>query len=271
MGNEKRMFRINMKGILLLTTLLFTIINGFGQISTSEKSDSPKYVGIYSTADLAYNFKDKVINPGLGRKISVGLSLTNKKRQFIGLVGVGFKFIKGNVYSPKLDHKFLKAIEDNYVPITEKNESSFIGELMGKKKGEAFSGTTAYYFHVGFIWIIKFKPSLNFYYGDEDFFLNDIGLARYEDPEHGDIHYVGMPSKFYEIKLGCTLPLKYLTKKPFCVNLNVGYKHVDYSQFKFGDTPLSSYTTGELADKYHLNHKLTISLSYTIWSNWKFK
>lgn len=259
-----------MKEILLLTTLLFTIINSFGQISPSEKKDSPKYIGIYSTGDLAYNFQDKVINPGLGRKISVGLSLTNKKRQFIGLVGVGFKFIKANLYSPKLKESFLKDVKDSYVPISDTNESQYIGILMGPKNGEAFYGTTAYYFHIGFIWNIKFKPALNFYYGDEDFFLNDLGLARYEDPEHGDIHYVGMPSRFYEIKLGCTLPLKCLTKKPFCVNLNVGYKRVDYGQFKYGDTPLSAYTTGELADKYHLNHKLTISLSYAIWSNWKF-
>lgn len=259
-----------MKVAFIVIILSFNVINSIAQVSATEKPKSTKYLGIYSSADFAYNFKDNALGSGISRKISAGLSLTNKKKQFVVLLGVGLKFIKGNIYGPKLQSNFTKVIEDNYVPIAEKSEGSYIGVLMGPRKGDAFNGTTSYYFKAGFIWNVKFKPSLNFYYGDEDFFLNDRGLAIYEDPEHGDIHYVSMTSKFYEIKLGCTLPFKYLAEKPFCINLNIGYKYVDYGEFKFGDTPLSAYTTGELADKYRLNHKLTISLSYIIWSNWKF-
>jgi len=259
-----------MRKTFVITIFIISFISAFGQTAIQNDSiKTTKYFGIYAAFDLAYNFQDKVVSPGLARKISVGLSLTNKKRQFVILLGAGFKFIKGNLYSPKLREPFLKDVKDNYVPIADTSEAQYIGILMGPRNGDSFIGTVAYYLHVGFILNKTFNPSLNFYYGEEDYFLNDRGLAIYEDPDHGDIHYVSMPTKIYEIKLGCTLPLKIISNKPFCFNLNIGYKWVDYGLFKFADTPLSAYTKGSLADKYRFNNKLTISLSYTFWSNWK--
>ena len=257
-----------MTKIIIIIIFTISFVSTFGQIATKKDSTKPtKYFGIYAAFDLAFNFQDKVINHGINRKISSGLSFTNKKKQFALLLGGGFKFIKGNLYSPKLRESFLKDISDNYVSISDTSESQYIGVLMGPRNGKAFSGNTAFYLHCGFILNTKFKPSLNFYYGEENYNLYDQGLTKYEDPKYGDIHYVGMPTKFYEVKLGCTLPLKIITNKPFCLNLNIGYKWVDYMQLKFSDTPLSAYTKGSLADKYRYNNKFIISLSYTMWSN----
>jgi len=225
-------------------------------------------LGIIGSFDLAYNFQDKILNSGVGRKWTVGASFTNKKREFIGFVALGLKGFKINLYSPTFRESFINDVKQNYVPINGTSEDSLIGAKMNSNPKGSLWGTYAQYFEVGFILNKKLKPSFSFYAGNEHFLLHDPSFTKYEDPEHGDIHYVSMTTFFYEFKVGCAIPFKKFSDKPFCLNVNLGYKWVDYGALKFKDTPLNSYTNGSLKDKYNSCGKLTASISFIIWSNW---
>jgi len=238
----------------------------FGQTDTSRI----KRVGIISILDCAYNFQDRVLSPNLGRKWTAGISLTNKEGKFIGFFAVGLKGFKFNLYSPKFRESFSNDVKQHYVPINGMSEDSLIGARMGAYSGIGLWGTYSQYIQVGFILNKKLKPSCSFYTGWETFLLYDRGFAHYEDPENGDIDYVAMRTTFYEFKIGCALPVKWFSKKPFCLNLNVGYKWVNYGILEFEETPLSAYTTGSLEKKYHASGKITVSLSFIVWlQNWR--
>lgn len=229
-------------------------------------STKTKRFGIVSAFDVAYNLGDRVISPYLATKWSAGLRFTNKKKQFIGIVAAGIKAFKFNVYSPRLQGSFLEDVKQHYVPVPDTSESQMIGAIIGSGTGDGFWGSNGYCLHFGFMLNNKWKPAVHFYCGQDFFYLYNRGLARYEDPVHGDIDYVGMGTNFYELKLGCALPFKWLARHPFSLNINAGYKLVDYDGFKFGDTPLSYYTTGGLDKKYRYNGKITLSLSFMVWS-----
>ncbi len=230
--------------------------------------DNTSRIGIIGTFDYAYNFQDKVLSPGLGRKWTIGISFANKNRQFIGFIAAGIKGAKINLYSPSFRQSFLQDVKQNYTPINGLSEDSLIGANMGASNNQVLWGTYSQFLQAGLILNNKFKPSISFYYGNEEFLLHNSTFAQYEDPQHHDINYVGMQTNFYELKIGCTLPFKSYSDQPFCLNLNIGYKWVDYGTLSFNKTPLSAYTTGGLDKKYSAGGKLTISLSFVIWSNW---
>lgn len=252
--------------IVLPTSLFFLSL--FTYAGTSDSTITHRF-GVIGAFDYAYNFGDKVLTPGLGRKGSVGISFCNRKRQFITYVMFGIKGVKFNAYSPKFQQGFLDDVKASYVPTADTNEARLIGIQMGVRNGEGLWGTYGYFFHAGFIWNNSWKPSIDLYYGDESFLLYGDGFARYEDPKHGDINYVSMTTHFYELKLGATLPIHYLDKKPFTLHLHVGYKWVDYGHFQFNETRMSDYTSSDVAGKYRYDGKLTVSLSFMGWSNWK--
>lgn len=237
----------------------------FGQTDTSKT----KQFGFIGTIDLAYNFQDNVLNPGIGRKWAVGASFTNEKRQFVAFVAVGFKGFKFNAYSPTFRESFSNDIMQHYVPIDGMSEDSLIAAKMNGKPGKSLWGTYAYYFQVGFILNKKIKPSFSLHIGTEHFLLFDNSFTPYEDPQHGDIDYVGMRTLFYEFKIGGTIPFKNFSKKPRCLNLNIGYKWIDYGALKFSNTPLNAYTWGYLEDKYNTAGKITVSLLFIGWTNWE--
>lgn len=232
----------------------------------AQKADSSKtrIIGIIGSFDLAYNLPDKILTPGLQRKWTVGVSVTNKKRQFIAFVAVGLKGAKFDLYSQSFRASFIKDIQENYVPITDTNESRVIGNKMNAG-GKNLWGTYSQHAEIGFILNKGLRPSFFFYVGSQEFLLHDDGFRQYEDPEHGDINYVGMRTTFYEFKIGCGLP----APAPFSLNLNVGYKWVNYGDLKFNDTPLSAYTSGSLKNKYGSSGGLTFSLTFLLWSNYK--
>ncbi len=236
----------------------------FGQNSDDSKTWR---VGAIGTFDYAFNFPDKVLNAGLSRRFTVGVSFTNKKRQFIGFVAVGAKGFKVNLFSPTFRTSFIKDVQNNYVPVNATNEDSLVGAKMNNSPGTSLSGTYSQFIHVGFLLNTKFKPTVSFYMGQEEFLLHG-GFSRYEDPDHGDIDYVGMSTKFYELKIGCTIPIKSISENPFSPNINIGYKLVDYGLLAFNSTPISAYTNGNLKDKYGRGGKFTVSVSFYIWSNW---
>jgi hypothetical protein len=250
----------------LLLLIVFYSATVFGQKADSSRT---MRIGIIGTFDYAYNFQDKVLTSGMGRKFTFGLSFTNKKRQFLGFIAAGFKGFKFNLYSPTFRTSFINDVKYNYTPINGTSEDSLIGDQMNTNAIDHLWGTYASFFHVGFIINNKFKPSISLYKGHEEFLLYGP-YAKYEDPEHQDIKYVGMMTRFYELKFGFTIPIKKTKQKSFTPNINIGYKWVDYGQLQFNSTPLSAYTNGSLKDKYKGNGKLTISLSFYNWSNWLY-
>lgn len=239
-------------------------------VAQTKDSLKTRRIGIIGTADLAYNFQDKVLTPGLGRKLSAGVSFTNKKRQFIVFVAGDFKGAKGNLHASAFRESFINDVRQHYLPISGTSEDSLIGAKVNSNTKESLSGTYAQYLQVGFILNKKLKPSFSFYAGHEDFLLSDPGFTKYEDPKYQDIHYVSMTTTFYELKVGCAIPLKLFSGEPFCLNVNIGYKWVDYGELKFNGTPLNAYTSGSLKDKYSSCGKMTLSVSFLIWSNWHF-
>lgn len=218
--------------------------------------------------DQFYSLPDKVLNAYVSRQSTLGVSFTNKDRTHVAFVGIGIKGFKFMLYNPTFQSSFLNGIKQNYVPINGISEDSLVGAKMSGSPNDDLWGTYSQFIHAGFIWNKKFKPSLNFRIGWEDILLHDRGFAKYEDPEHGDIDYVGLQAAFYEFKFGAAIPFKKWGDKHLCLNLNAGYRLMNYREVSFGNTPIGAYTTGNLADKYRISGKFTFSISFMVWSNW---
>jgi hypothetical protein len=222
--------------------------------------------------DVAYNKSDKLITAGVGRKGTVGLTYTNKKREFVAFFSGGIKGAKLNFYSPKLQDAFLQDVANNYVPVIGNKTDSLIGASILNLKNElpdySFEGTYAQFLQIGFI-LNKYtlKPSFSFYTGREQYLLFSKLLrgTKQKDP---DYRYGEMATTFKEIKLGINVPLKYFANKPYSINVNAGYKWGRYGNIQFEKVPLSAYTNNNLASKYNTFGKLTASISFIIWSNW---
>jgi hypothetical protein len=156
------------------------------------------------------------------------------------------------------------------VPIAGTSEDSLIGAKMNSGPNPGFWGTYAQYLYTGFIFRRSpVHPTFSFYCGYEHYLLYGDGFSQYEDPKYNDIRYMEMPTVFYELKAGCALPFRKLTNRNCSIQLNLGYKWVDYGDLAFKDTPLSAYTTGSLKDKYGTAGKFTASISIFLWSNWE--
>ncbi|MBL7930679.1 MAG: hypothetical protein JNL60_02190 [Bacteroidia bacterium] len=237
----------------------------YSTIFFAQNSEEPKtYIfGIMGTYDLTYNFPDKVLNPGLQRKWTFGFSITNKKRDFILFAGAGLKGAKFDLYGQTFRASFIKDVQQNYVALPDSGEAQLIAREMNAG-GKGLWGTYAHHAAIGFMWNKGIRPCIFFYVGSRDLLLQDSEFAKYEDPEHGDIDYVSMDTKFYEIKIGCGLP----GKVPYAINFTLGYKWTNYGDLKFKNTPLSDYTTGSLKNKYGFSGGFTASICCMIWSNY---
>jgi hypothetical protein len=229
-------------------------------------------LGAMYSYDLAYIFPDKLIQAGLSRKGLIGMTFTNKKRAFISYIAGGIKGAKINFYSPQLQDAFLKEVQQNYVTVNNNRTDSLIAasmyNLTNKVDEYEFTGTYAQYLAAGFIYNKSiFRPSISFYTGREQFLLFSK-LLRGSKPGNSDYRYGTMVSTFKELKFGLAIPIPKFKDEAFAVHLNVGYKWIDYGAIRFEDTPLSAYTSGQIADRYRKTGKCTISLSFIIWSNW---
>ncbi len=254
-----------------MKNIFFILLTFFPLLVSAQKPDSLhiRRIGIIGSLDVAYNFQDKVLGPGLGRKWTIGIAYCNKKREFIAFAAVGVKGFKINALSPSFRSSFTTDVQKHYVPVNHRSEDSLVGAKMNSADNSLW-GTYSQYVQAGIVLIkYKCKPTISFYMGWEDFLLH--GFAQYEDPKYQDIDYVEMTTTFYELKLGCTIPFKKLSNLPYNPIINIGYKWVDYGTMEFGNTPMSKYTTGSLADKYRNQGKLTVSLSFYIWSNWDWR
>jgi hypothetical protein len=228
--------------------------------------------GVLWVYDVAYNKPDKLLTAGIGRKGTVGVSYTNKKREFIAYFSGGFKGAKLNFYSPKLQEFFLQDVANNYTPIIGNKTDSLIGASMLNLKNKvpdySFEGTYAQFLQIGFFLNkYKLKPSISFYKGREQYLLFSK-LLKGTKPKDPDYRYGEMATTFKEIKFGINIPLKYFANKPYSINLNAGYKWGSYGNIQFEKAPLSAYTNNTLAGNYNSFGKFTASISFIIWSNW---
>ena len=252
--------------LLFFAAFGWATVNVSGQTTDTTATKRIGFIGIFENT---YNFQDKVLGPGLGRKWAAGLSFTNKKRDWVVFAGVGIKGAKINVYSPQFRESFIEDVQQNYVPIPANGIDSVIGAKMNSSPGKDLYGTYAQYAVAGFMLNQEMRPVVTLYIGNEEYLLHDGAFYKYEDPKYNDIDYVGMSTTVYELKVGLSLPQPEFLNFPFAPHLNIGYKWVDYGSLKFKDTPLSAYTTGSLADKYRFGGKVTVGISFLMWSNWK--
>jgi hypothetical protein len=272
--NQKKLYSKNKAALKNYITTFLLILFANILFAQAEKQVTHR-IGALWVYDIAYNKPDKLITAGIGRKGTVGVTYTNKKRDFIAFFSGGFKGAKLNLYSPNLQEDFLQDVANNYSPIIGNKTDSFIGasviNLKNKVTDYSFEGTYAQFLQVGFLLNkYKLKPSISFYTGREQYLLFSK-LLRGTNPKDYDYRYGTMQSTFKEIKLGVNVPLKYFVDKPFCINLNAGYKWGSYGAIQFEKAPLSAYTKNNLASKYNSFGKLTASISFIIWSNWEIK
>jgi hypothetical protein len=244
--------------------LIFTII--IQNEGNAQKVDSNRVTqfGFIFTYDLSFNFPDKVLSPGLERKMSLGVRYSNKKRSFMTFAAFGIKGAKINLYSPKFQHSFIEDLQNNYTPIQTSGQDSLVGALMNNG-GNRLWGTYSQYLHFGIGLLNRFRPTLSFHFGYEHFLLHDQQLRKYVDPEYGDIDYVGMRTSFYELKLGFVLPFKNWNKSIFAPNISFGYQWTDYNGFKFDTTQMEDYTSADFVQKYNRTGKFTVSLTFYLW------
>jgi hypothetical protein len=158
-------------------------------------------VGFIACFDEAFNSGDKVLGPGLGRKISLGFTFGNKESDFRIVTAAGLKGWKLDLYSPLFRQSFLQDVRNNYTPIGHSGEDSLIGAEMNSQIPGLW-GTYAYYGHAGLIWKRNFFPCVNFYAGQENHLLHNEAFRKYVDPKNQDFNYETMSTFFYEIKIG---------------------------------------------------------------------
>jgi hypothetical protein len=224
--------------------------------------------GVLFTKADDFTLQDKVLDARLARLWSFGLSYTNKKKEFIAFFGIGIKGAKLNFYPAGFRSSFIQDVKQHYKQKAGTGEDSLIGFVMTTDNSVQYLQTYSSYFHAGFVLNTRYRPALNLYYGSEEFILHNNGFSQYEDPKNHDINYVGMSTVFYEVKLGCAISIKKFAESAFALYLNAGYKWVDYGALQFSNTPLNSYTDGGLPNKYRWENKLSLSLSFVIWTNW---
>lgn len=253
---------LSVKNLVLLFLLIH--MNTFGQDSLR----TTRHFGFTFSADQAFNFGDKVTKFGLAGKSTIGVSFTNKKRQFVLFAGGGIKGAKVNLYSARFQNSFIDGIQQNYTPIEGYSLDSLIAVKMNNSPGRDFRGNYAQYLKFGVMLNYKIRPTIQFYYGWEQLLMHDYSFIQFTDPVYSDIDYVYLSTRFFEIKTGIALPIKNTKDKNFCFLVNAGYKGVYYKDFEFSGTTLTSYTNPSFASQYSYTGKLTLSIGFLFWSNW---
>lgn len=223
-------------------------------------------LGVYANIDQAYHFSDGVFIGGTDRKISIGVTYAQKDGKHVVFLGGGFRLFKVTFTQPELTTAFKDRLNEHYVPVEQAGLDSLVGAAMSQ--GGHFSGSTGGWLHIGFGWMNPYRPTLNFYYGVRGVPSYGPGYVQYVDPEHQDIEYLTLSTRFYELKAGFSPP--FLNKRgwPFSVCINAGFRLTDYRNFSIGDTPITRYTTSDFSKGDRYRACVTLSVSLSFWSNW---
>jgi len=233
------------------------------------------YVGFLFSADLAQNQKDNLFNAYPERKLSIGITFTNKKNDFIFYLGGGFKGWKVSAHSPQFSSAFTNEIIQSYHPVTGNLHDSLaavsVYNMAQKKKDFYMFGFYAQYIDAGFILTqYRLRPSISFYSGWEDFvlFTPDAHFLDLNNESYSE--WISMQANFKEIKLGLDLlGIFNHHNLPFTLDANVGYKWINYKNIAFENTSLSVYTNDQITEKYNTAKKLTFGINFRYWTNWQ--
>ena len=245
-----------------IITLLFSFVTTIN--FSQERKDYLNRVGLMGNYDLTINFPDKLTTHDLARKYTIGLYVTDKKKKAIWFWGFSFKLMRFTMLSPKFKNEFLKEYSDNYSPLPEFGKDSvkaagLIRLANGENLNYRLDGSTSQGFHVGFILNNEYRPMIQYYWTSEsrEFYNNDLGQFH---PPNFDYYYTGIGFVAHEIKIGMSF-LGDLLYYPFSINLNVGYKWINYKGIGFEGSSFSDYTGGHDFSHFDKTGKLTASLS----------
>jgi hypothetical protein len=272
-----------MKKIIFLV-FIFSIGNELSLIAQKNKykydNYAAHYIGFLFSADLAYNQKDKLFNAYFERKLSVGISFTNRNADFIFYTGFGFKGWKLSLTTPLFSSQFTNDLNQSYHTVSGNLGDSLVaisvyGATQNKKDFHE-GGFYAGYVEAGFILThFKVRPSISFFTGYEEYVLF-TPVAHYFDSPNTDSYseWISMNSRFQEVKIGLDILGIFTDQLPATLDLNVGYKWLNYKNISYGGgkngTPLSTYTNDQMAEKYNLAQKFTFGINFRWWTNWEW-
>src|SRR4051812_16030286 len=103
--------------------LLFLLVNFFfiranAQLQHSDTTRNFHYVGFLFSADLSQNPKDNLFTAHPVRELSIGISFTNQKKDFLFYLSGGFKGWKVSAKSPQFTGGFNTDLLQSYHPIS---------------------------------------------------------------------------------------------------------------------------------------------------------
>jgi hypothetical protein len=272
-----------MKKFFLFTLLPFFCIHTFGQnynfTDTARTTKTKKLsTGLLFTSDLAYNEKGKLFNSYVSRKLGVGIYLSNANKDFLFYLGFGFKGFKISLFNPDFNTDFTNDVSQAYHPIigNQKDSGVAVSVYTMAQKTDVSNynmwGFYSQYLDVGFI-LTRFhlKPTLTYYRGFEDYVLWTPfaqSLTKHNDSYHD---WISMSGRFNELKAGIDLVGLFNKENPFSgsLEINIGYKWMNYGGLYFFNVPIADYTNQDLADKYNLEQKITFGISFKKWMTWR--
>lgn len=248
---------------------LFATNGLLAQDSTATKEQQIRFCYVF---DEAYNLQDKLLTDYASRKMTLGLTFSDKKQKWAVSIGLGFKGFKFTIYNPRYTNQFLKDVIMNYSPVN----TVGLDSLAGASLYNLARGTDNDRYYLGGIysahasmWIVymaaRLKPIINYYIASEQFVFY-TPLLYYNDPTANDPkESMTMAALTHEVRVGFNpLPFKNLSTKPWYFSLQVGYKFVAYKPLSFDAMKMNQYLPDKMLNEYEKGQKLTFSLSYYV-------
>src|ERR1044072_5188563 len=145
--------------LFLLVNLFFNRANA--QLHDSDTVRNFHYVGFLFSADLSQNQKDNLFTAHPVRKLSIGISFTNRKKDFLAYLSGGFKGWKVSAKSPQFTGQFNSDVNQFYHPISgdlhdSLSAASVYTVAQNQKDDYYLLGFYAQYAEAGFV-LTKFK------------------------------------------------------------------------------------------------------------------
>jgi hypothetical protein len=228
-----------------------------------------KQIRLCYVVDQTYNFSDKLLKDYAARRMTLGLTFSDKKQKFAASLGLGFKGFKINAYNPRFTNEFLSDVLTNYLPVSSFGLDSLTGASLYNLANEVDNnryylfGTYSAHATLRFVYMAsRFKPLINYSIAVESFVFY-TPLLYYADPTALDPkESVSMASVYNEFSIGFNpLPLKTWMKKSWYFSLQVGYKFVKYKPMSFDSIEMNQFLPTSMLTRYENTQKLTISLS----------
>jgi len=246
------------------------LTNGLlAQDSTTRKEPQIRFCYVF---DETYNLKDKLLTDYAARKMTLGITFSDKKQKFALSIGLGFRGFKFTIYNPQYTNQFLNNVLASYTPVN----SFGLDSLAGASIYNLAKGVDNDQYYLGGIYSAHasmrivymaslLKPMINYYISSEQFVFY-TPLLHYNDPTANDPkEYMIMAALTNEVRVGFNpLPFKNLSTKPWYFSLQLGYKFVAYKPLSFDAMKMSNYLPDKMLHEYEKGQKLTFTLSYCV-------